>query len=183
MITSFAILHEITAIVPFVGLFYVARSLDAGNRAVQLIRNDSAEDPGMVVRKARDWLNEGEDWAARVGTRYGLWGYEKGSKRTELSTHSPGGNAGDVANAMLAYGLTKVCIFGTRSRLMRVDECDKTTRLFSPPGLDYRYGCRQHSRVGLWNQRVWLLLGWAALCGREDHNGNKSSFMKVDLQA
>lgn len=69
-------------------------------------------------------MREGEAWAERVGRRYGVFGFEKrvrGGGRDEeaavsdntTTSERQGGAvspklAGDVANAIVAYGLTKV---------------------------------------------------------------------------
>ena len=66
----------------------------------------------IARHKCKEWVEEGEGWAERVGGRYGFFGFEKGSKRDNNSesgskprhTHI----AGDVANAVVAYGVTKV---------------------------------------------------------------------------
>jgi hypothetical protein len=100
LIASFAVLHELTAIASLVGIFFGARALGVGERVVQSVINDPR--PGWIREKCRTWVVDGESWARRVGKRYGVFGLEKddGSARGHL--------AGDVANAVVAYGMTKV---------------------------------------------------------------------------
>jgi hypothetical protein len=119
LVLSFAVLHELTAIVPLVGVFYGARTLGIGERIVTAVTED---DPNSALTKyswirenSKKWINEGEDWAGSVGRKYGFFGLDKGQ--------SAGGDvdgkrhhhvlAGDVANAVCAYALTKVCLVMT----------------------------------------------------------------------
>jgi hypothetical protein len=112
LIVSFAILHELTAIVPIVGIFYTARSLGAGERVVNATafdRGGSIDDQSWANTQLRSWLDEGEQWASRVGRRYGIFGFEKGEVVDQTQTSQLSGKlAGDVANAVLAYGAVKV---------------------------------------------------------------------------
>lgn len=119
---SFGILHEITAVVPLVCFFYGARTSGIGERVVSsVIGNDNSNNDSDGPRqlsyskqKMRAWLQEGDRWAIRVGRRYGIFGYEKREAGTkddvEEMAKVSGHLAGDVANAVLAYGLTKVCL-------------------------------------------------------------------------
>jgi hypothetical protein len=119
LIVSFAILHEITAIVPLAGLFFGAKYLGVGERLVEYIRAETHTDVAPSdqplttkwAQRVETWVGEGEAWAERVGRRYGLFGYPKmsksvGSEPTE-GERGPG-VAGDVANAVFAYTATKV---------------------------------------------------------------------------
>ncbi|OAX39903.1 hypothetical protein K503DRAFT_45274 [Rhizopogon vinicolor AM-OR11-026] len=115
LIFSFAILHELTAIVPTVGIFYTARSLGAGERVVNAIalnHDGSVDDQSRWVNtKLRSWVDEGEQWAGRVGRRYGILGFEKGQSIDQIQiSQSSGKLAGDVANAVLAYGVVKALL-------------------------------------------------------------------------
>ncbi|PPQ63024.1 hypothetical protein CVT24_005970 [Panaeolus cyanescens] len=124
LILSFGILHEITAIVPLVGVFYGARTLGIGERIVtsvidnqQGVLNHSGDDNVSVSwakQKMRTWVEEGDQWAIRIGRRYGIFGYEKREPGTKDSveemTRVSGHLAGDVANAVVAYGVTKALI-------------------------------------------------------------------------
>jgi hypothetical protein len=96
-----------------VGIFYTARSLGAGERVVDAIAlNYDDDQPSWVNTKLRSWVDEGEQWAGRVGRRYGILGFEKGQliDKTQASPSS-GKLAGDVANVVLAYGVVKVIFF------------------------------------------------------------------------
>ncbi|CUA70571.1 hypothetical protein RSOLAG22IIIB_08986 [Rhizoctonia solani] len=89
LVVSFGILHEVTALVPLVGVFFGARAVGAGDRAIELVPSE--------------WVKEGEEWAGRVGRRYGLFGFEKSDRETKAL-------AGDVANAVLAYTVVKAML-------------------------------------------------------------------------
>lgn len=125
LLLSFAILHELTAVAPLFAIFFSARQLGVGERVVSTVINVSeGGDDNVVKQKGREWVREGEAWAERVGRRYGVFGFEKrvrggrdeeaavsditaNEKRLEGGAVSPK-LAGDVANAIVAYGLTKV---------------------------------------------------------------------------
>ncbi|KAH7911311.1 hypothetical protein BJ138DRAFT_1150929 [Hygrophoropsis aurantiaca] len=109
LILSFAVLHEITAIAPVVGIFYGARTLGIGERVVSSIAERTDND-GYVQATVRGWVDEGQQWAQRVGRRYGVFGFEK---RTTDSVSPPIDTshiAGDVANAIFAYGVGKALL-------------------------------------------------------------------------
>lgn len=113
LVVSFAVLHELTAIVPLVGVFYGARTLGIGERIVTaVIENNSGSaltKYRWVREKCKIWVDEGEDWAERVGRRYGAFGFKKGqSKSGDANDRRHHALAGDIANAVFAYGLTKV---------------------------------------------------------------------------
>jgi len=127
LITSFAILHEVTAIVPLVAVFYAARSAGVGEqviRAVQLSTQERSGDKSAgaahrwVKQTGREWMGEGEQWVGRVGRRYGIWGFEKrrpgdvghAGREVEQEEMVMKSIAGDVANAMVAYGVTKAIL-------------------------------------------------------------------------
>ncbi|KAI9568763.1 hypothetical protein HD554DRAFT_2021461 [Boletus coccyginus] len=109
LIVSFAVLHELTAIVPLVGIFYAARGLHVGERVVNQLTRDAGQPTGWVAGQLSQWVDEGEKWAHRVGRRYGVFGFEKGTGIP--ADHGVGHHlAGDVANAVLAYGATKALL-------------------------------------------------------------------------
>ncbi|KAF4620780.1 hypothetical protein D9613_000859 [Agrocybe pediades] len=129
LVLSFGILHELTAVVPLVGFFYGARALGVGERVISMITDDdklgTQSDDGSVAskgsgqmswarQKMKTWVEEGDRWAIRIGRRYGVFGYEKrepGVKdNVEEMAHVSGHLAGDVANAVLAYGMTKALL-------------------------------------------------------------------------
>ncbi|KAF9228430.1 hypothetical protein BS17DRAFT_773701 [Gyrodon lividus] len=113
LIFSFAVLHELTAIAPLVGVFFTARGLGVGERIVnQFLDHPKDDQPlGWMSRQFTQWADEGEQWAGRVGRRYGIFGFEKGQSADQGDTHRLSGKlAGDVANAVLAYGAVKALI-------------------------------------------------------------------------
>jgi hypothetical protein len=122
LVVSFAVLHEMTAIVPTVGFFFGARALGVGDRVVQAITSQSTADTqgpnAWIKEKGKQWVEEGGQWAQRVDRRYGVFGYETRNRavdsdkgddvRTSQGYDISSRLAGDAANAILAYGLTKV---------------------------------------------------------------------------
>ncbi|KAF7428763.1 hypothetical protein PC9H_007995 [Pleurotus ostreatus] len=135
LIVSFGILHELTAILPIVGLFHASRSLGLGERMVNAMASaghddnqpsqpskldgsgERSEGVSWMVQKGQAWVDEGEKWAARVGRRYGMFGFEKRAKGDmsqtlyeEDSKAMKGHIAGDVANVVVAYAATKALL-------------------------------------------------------------------------
>ncbi|KAI0753488.1 hypothetical protein C8Q80DRAFT_1267879 [Daedaleopsis nitida] len=132
LVVSFAILHELTAILPVGGFFFGARALGVGEGIVgALAPRPGAETASTGIttqvrdswmgERFREWMVEGEARAERVGRRYGWFGFEKGSRPVALSpeeqsTHGQesvlvsGKIAGDVANVVVAYALTKALL-------------------------------------------------------------------------
>jgi len=122
LIVSFAILHEITAILPLAGIFFGAKYLGVGERLVESVRaetrtdatsSDQSSTTQWVQGKVGTWIDEGEVWAERVGRRYGVFGYPKtpkGVKFEPTEGERGPGVAGDVANAVFAYTATKALI-------------------------------------------------------------------------
>ncbi|GJE94632.1 hypothetical protein PsYK624_108030 [Phanerochaete sordida] len=117
LIVSFGLVHELTALVPLCGFFFGARALGVGDRVVQAVAAPTEGEPGWAREKARGWLDDGGRWAQRVGHRYGVFGYEKrergkeGEEIKDANEPTQGEAAtriaGDAANAIVAYGLTK----------------------------------------------------------------------------
>ncbi|KAF9243163.1 hypothetical protein BU15DRAFT_72356 [Melanogaster broomeanus] len=111
LIFSFAILHELSAIVPLVGIFFASRGLGVGERVVNQFVHHPHQPGygGWMSGQFTQWLDDGEQWAGRVGRRYGIFGFEKGQPvNPSDDTHRLSGKlAGDVANAVLAYGAVK----------------------------------------------------------------------------
>ncbi|GAB1525404.1 hypothetical protein RhiTH_008565 [Rhizoctonia solani] len=99
LILSFGVLHELTSIIPLAAVFFGARAVGAGDKVAELV--------------PAEWIQEGEQWAGRVGRRYGLFGFEK----TDKGKDDPPAEVaivGDVANAVLAYVVVKAshsCFF------------------------------------------------------------------------
>lgn len=122
LVLSFAVLHEITAVIPLVGFFFGAKYVGVGDQVVDLVRNRNGapnpetvatvnpstdgNSPGWLNTKMGVYLDEGEKWAGRVGRRYGWWGYEKGASADSVpKSELEGRLAGDVANAVAAYAV------------------------------------------------------------------------------
>lgn len=124
LIFSFAVLHELTAIVPVVGLFFAARTLNVGERVLKSFPDKftneakyhpSGDEASYRQKMEAKWWYEGRQMAERVGRRYGLFGFPKnGTERaTTLSEAEQGSvlfKAGpDIVNFIFAYLTTKVC--------------------------------------------------------------------------
>ena len=145
LITSFAVLHELTAIVPFAGIFYACRASGLGERAVryteEYAKRQRENDPDFWMGR---WMEEGEKWAGRVGKRYGIFGYsEGGDGEGEGRGPDVGGLnvlAGDGANALVAYCATKVRHWNTIHCIL-IDRHERvmSTRLYFRLELGCRY--------------------------------------------
>lgn len=107
LVVSFAILHEVTAIAPFIGLFFMARTLQLGERFTAFIRAETdADNDNWMKEKCKSWFSEGERWATRVGKRYNIWGFDSKESPIPTRPHNISGN--DIGNAVVAYAATKV---------------------------------------------------------------------------
>lgn len=91
---SFLILHEITAVLPVVLLFWVFQALGAGASLVAWLA-DETEQSTEAPRGSWDWraiahgwIIEGEKKVEGVGRRYGILGYEKRVKGEPAETES-----------------------------------------------------------------------------------------------
>ncbi|KIY53124.1 hypothetical protein FISHEDRAFT_33814 [Fistulina hepatica ATCC 64428] len=133
LLVSFAVIHEITAVIPLIGVFYAARSAGVGESICNtILREDpstasSPTDTSYIHRTsqylrhtAAAWIVEGDRWTASVGTHYGLFGYPKLSKE-DRHKHKVDADptqdviptrhmAGDVANAVVAYVIVKALL-------------------------------------------------------------------------
>lgn len=118
---SFAILHEVTAIVPLVGIYWGARALGVGekmkdywhdarsNNKDEQSQDSTPQSSGVINETLSRWAQEGERRVARVGARYGILGFEKGQSVTEQDMQKLGGRvAVEVANGVVAYMVVKV---------------------------------------------------------------------------
>lgn len=124
LVLSFGVLHEVTAVAPLFMFFYASRTIGVGDKMVKFMTEDAAIGTENQVntndltrwgrRKLSGWVEEGDKWAVLVGTRYGVFGYEKrkpGEKPdVDALTHTPGHLAGDVANVVVAYAVTKALL-------------------------------------------------------------------------
>jgi hypothetical protein len=134
LVFSFALLHELTAIVPFVGFFWAGRQLGIGDGIIysltQPIPSSGDEGSGSATairrimrEKVNQWVDEGEVWAEKVGKRYGWFGFEKVTPGNKIDSGRPSGHveksrgesgriiAGNVANVVFAYAANKVSNF------------------------------------------------------------------------
>jgi hypothetical protein len=118
---SFGILHELTALVPLVLLFWAFQAADVGTNVVSWAGKISNEDADGWKGYVRDWLSEGEKRVDRVARRYGLFGMTKGAEgrskgvevaeeARELVMRAEHGSraAAGVTNAIAAYVFVKV---------------------------------------------------------------------------
>lgn len=114
LFASFLLLHEVTAIVPFIGVFYTSRALGIGETVVSSVVKSTEGNDGYAHAQVRQWMTEGEQMAERVGRRYGIFGFEKRSKPDHDSSVEdipPAASshiAGEIANVIVAYGVVKV---------------------------------------------------------------------------
>jgi hypothetical protein len=120
LVASFTILHEVTAILPLVAFFYAGRWSGLGASVVgpfarrkSVLDGQHISDEPWMTRKCREWVNDGEMWAGRVGRKYGIFGFEEGQAATPNLHVTDAGRdsyaiADDVANAIFAYAATKV---------------------------------------------------------------------------
>lgn len=121
---SFGILHELTALVPLVILFFTFQAADVGTSVVAWAGRVSDEAPGEARWRGvvSDWLAEGERRVDRVARTYGLFGYPRGGgdgdekgvnageeARQLVAVAGKGSKAAaDVTNAIAAYVFVKV---------------------------------------------------------------------------
>jgi Hypothetical protein FLILHELTA len=115
LLFSFGVLHEITALVPLVGVFYGARTLGIGEAVIDTIVQSNPPLSGVHEGNwfrgtLRRWVEEGDKWACRVGQRYGVFGFEKRTSESMRDAALPISSpmVGDIANAVVAYSVTKV---------------------------------------------------------------------------
>ena len=154
---SFAILHEVTAIVPFIGIFFASRALGVGERVSEMLHEHDPQPGdvryGTIEGYIRDKWREGGEFSARLGSRYGWFGFEKGKKPTEeekVLMHKM--MASDLANVMFTYVSVKVCPNSLEGYLLLNHAL--TRRLFFLCGLGRP--CTLHRR-SLGNSSVLLL--------------------------
>lgn len=125
---SFGILHELTALVPLVLLFWAFQAADVGTSVVSWASDISNEEGEGWKRFVRDWLSEGERRVDRVARRYGLFGITAGGEGGERGVHvaeearelvvrAEHGSraAAGVTNAIAAYVFVKVSPPGCQS--------------------------------------------------------------------
>lgn len=136
LIFSFLLLHEITAFLPLIMLFWIFNALGVGVSLLKWIngisenQDDSttlgqAQDQSektMIHKLIVDWINEGMKRAEKYGRRKGYFGFEKESKKDALEESKQEDNkneelaigldsnklAGGLADAVAAYVFVKV---------------------------------------------------------------------------
>jgi hypothetical protein len=116
---SFLILHELTAVLPVIGFYFLFSSLGTGLGIIEwLNRTTTSSVDGQEGNErgeggwkgvVKGWYDEGQGKVGRVGRRYGLWQDENldiddGGSSTVSSKAGEG-----VANAVAAYVVVKVC--------------------------------------------------------------------------
>jgi hypothetical protein len=98
---SFLILHELTAVLPVIGFYFIFSSLGTGLGIIECLNRTTGEEETGWRSVVSGWYDEGQNKIGRVGRRYGLW------QDTEQA--SGGSHAGEgVANAVAAYVVVKV---------------------------------------------------------------------------
>lgn len=108
MVISFLILHELTAILPLILLFYLFGLLGVGEQVMAWLMQVSDDESGV-----RGWLrgkiNEGMQKVERYGRKKGLFGFEAGTSEEiqDNSIKSTSALVGTFANAVAAYAITK----------------------------------------------------------------------------
>ncbi|KAN0060782.1 Serine--tRNA ligase, mitochondrial [Thecaphora frezii] len=123
MVASFLVLHELTAIVPLVVLFYLLSALGAGEAVLQWLQGgeeatgEARDEADWMGGYVRGWIQEGMSRAERYGRKNGYFGFDKeaasddAEARGETSAGLPSGElAGAFANAVAAYALVKALL-------------------------------------------------------------------------
>ncbi|CAD6891052.1 unnamed protein product [Tilletia controversa] len=118
LLTSFLILHELTALLPLLLLFWLFELVGTGQGLLSWLATTTEEAGGQAEAEGgykalvRGWVDEGVRTAERVGRRYGLFGIDKSSTTTAGTEASPqsGALVGSFANAVAAYACVKALI-------------------------------------------------------------------------
>lgn len=118
LIGSFLVLHEVTAVVPLFLGFWGLKSVGAGHTVADWASQHREQDAALVQRTVGGWIDQGEQQAARIGRRYGLFGYQKESKEERQARKEAGQStepvtsslSGDVACLVGSYLFVKVCL-------------------------------------------------------------------------
>ncbi|KAK0531342.1 Serine--tRNA ligase, mitochondrial [Tilletia horrida] len=125
LVASFLVLHELTALLPLVLLFWIFQLLGAGQFFLSWLGAEPQGESGGQGLKSmvNGWVQEGMRRAERVGRRYGLFGLEKKDKSGSGSASASAGAeaedasspqsvalVGSFANAVAAYACVKALI-------------------------------------------------------------------------
>ncbi|KAK8846622.1 hypothetical protein IAR55_005708 [Kwoniella newhampshirensis] len=124
---SFLALHELTAIVPIIGLYYLFGLMGAGAGLVSWIKSTTVEGTDDLQvrqqgsgagagagagdgqswewrRMVAGWYEEGEKRIEKVGKRYGILGYDKVDREGSSRRKGNGGDSGNVLGPGVGYG-------------------------------------------------------------------------------
>lgn len=106
---SFLVLHELTAVLPVIGFYFLFSSLGTGLGIINWLDRTTgteSEEPAAGWRSVvKGWYDEAQGKIARVGKRYNLW--QAGEEESAMMPTK--GRAGEgVANAISAYVVVKV---------------------------------------------------------------------------
>jgi len=111
---SFLVLHELTAVLPVIGFYFLFSSLGTGlgiiewlNRTTVNGTEEEGKGEGGWQGVVKGWYDEGQGKVGRVGRRYGLWQDDPVMESEGLSTGTSRAGEG-VANAVAAYVVVKV---------------------------------------------------------------------------
>lgn len=117
MVASFLILHELTALVPLVLLFYIFGALGVGASVLNWLLGDaeqqSSQDPTSLGARFQAWARSKEERFERYCRRKGYLGFEKQDAETIAAADDLGKSshlAGSFANMVAAYILVKTLI-------------------------------------------------------------------------
>ncbi|KAJ1035355.1 hypothetical protein NDA13_000775 [Ustilago tritici] len=117
MVASFLILHELTALVPLVLLFYIFGALGVGASVLDWLLGDaeqqSSQDPTSLGARFQAWARLKEERFERYCRRKGYLGFEKQDAETIAAADDLGKSshlAGSFANMVAAYILVKTLI-------------------------------------------------------------------------
>lgn len=117
MVASFLILHELTAIVLLVLLFYIFGALGVGTSVCNWLLGDADkqndEDAKSLTSHFRTWARSKEERFERYCRRKGYLGFEKQDAETIAAANDLGKSshlAGSFANMVAAYILVKALI-------------------------------------------------------------------------
>ncbi|UZJ57401.1 hypothetical protein CBS101457_006721 [Exobasidium rhododendri] len=115
MVVSFFVLHELTAILPLILIFYLLEVTDVGDQVMNWLLevSETGGEEGGAKGWLRDKINEGALRAEKFGRRKGYFGFEEASSIEadgtggKPSTISSSKLVGTFANAVAAYAITK----------------------------------------------------------------------------
>jgi hypothetical protein len=120
LVGSFLFLHEVTAVVPLVGFYYLFSLTGLGLSLTSSLKTSQDKheerEEGLVRSQLYSWLDAAQQKTERVGRRYGWWGYEKWSSKSgplpeDLALREIENTdkfKGQIANVVMAYTLVKV---------------------------------------------------------------------------